>query len=119
MLEFQSFSLKMSRSTYYTTLTGDVKCRYDKKIEIIDNVDPYAILPEECRADIYKLPNITMMDLVNYLILTHSFYTGLQLKAYKSLQAYKHAESGSVQGIFAKQINDEAFVVIGKVRNHS
>lgn len=107
----------MFRSAYYSTLEGDVKCRYDKKIEIIDNFDPYAIPPGECDLHVYKLPNITMMDLVNYLILTHSYYTGQQLKAYKSLQAFKQYESGSIQAIMAKQINNEAFVVISKVRD--
>ncbi|CAG9772931.1 unnamed protein product [Ceutorhynchus assimilis] len=105
---------KMYRSDYYLSLSGDVKCRYNRKMEIIDNVDPYAIPVEECKLDLYKLPNITMMDLVNYLILSHSFYTGQQLKAYKSLQAYKQFEAGSVQGVLAKQFNDDAFVVIAK-----
>lgn len=55
------------------------------------------------------------MDMVNYLILTHSFYTGQQLKAYKSLQAYKYYEAGFVQDVMAKRMNENYFVIVGKV----
>ncbi|XP_057651515.1 uncharacterized protein LOC130891040 isoform X2 [Diorhabda carinulata] len=81
------------------------------------NIYPYAIPVKECSLDMYKVPNITMMDLVNFLILSHSFYTGQQLKAYKSLQAYKQFEAGSVQELWVKQVNDEAIVVIAKVQH--
>ncbi|KAJ8975117.1 hypothetical protein NQ317_003598 [Molorchus minor] len=50
------------------------------------------------------------MDMVNYLILTHNFYTGQQLKAYKSLQAYKYYEAGFVK-VLAKKVHENAFVV--------
>ncbi|CAG9769862.1 unnamed protein product [Ceutorhynchus assimilis] len=90
----------MYRSDYYLSLSGDLMCRYDRKMEIIDNVDPYAIPIEKCKLNLHKLPNITMMDL-----------------AYKSLQAYKQFEAGFVQGVLAKQFNDEAFVVIAKVQH--
>lgn len=105
----------MSRSIYYSNLNGDVKSRYDEKLKIIDNIDPYLLSPHELSLNVSDLPNITLMDLVNYLILSSSFYTGQQLKAYKSLQAYKHYESGAVLTILAKQINADAFVIIGKV----
>lgn len=105
----------MLRSAYYYTFSGDIKCRYDQKLKIIDNVDPYSIPSHELVQDVSIVPNVTMMDLVNYLILTHSFYTGQQFKAYKSLQAYKQYEAGSVQSIVAKQINAESFVVVSKV----
>lgn len=117
LLFFCDYFKKMNRSQYYLTLSGDVKCRYDQKMEIIDNIDPYAVPVRECNLDVFKIPNIGMMDLVNYLILSHSYYTGQQLKAYKSLQAYRQYEAGSVQEVLAKQVNDEAFIVIAKVRN--
>ena len=105
----------MSRSVYYLSLSGDIKCRYDEKIKTIDNIDPYALVPQECSLDPGVLPNITQIDLFYYLILTHSYYTREQLKAYKSLQAFKQYESGSIQYLSCKQIKEETFV-ISKVR---
>ena len=61
------------------------------------------------------LPEISTMDLVNYLILTHSFYTdNKQLKAYKSLEAYKFMEAGFVQALKFKKI-EGYYVVVGDV----
>ena len=57
------------------------------KIEIIDNIDLYAVRTGEYSLDLCKLPDI-MMDPVNYLLLTNSFYT---------IKAYKQDESGSVR----------------------
>ncbi|KAJ8979838.1 hypothetical protein NQ317_007603 [Molorchus minor] len=54
------------------------------------------------------------MDMVNYLILTHSFYTGQQLKAYKSLQVYKYYEARFVKEVLAKKVHENAFVVVDK-----
>ncbi|KAJ8963022.1 hypothetical protein NQ317_006157, partial [Molorchus minor] len=107
----------MSRSEYYLTLSGSVKCRYDDKIKVIDNIDPYALGDLDLSADLSILPRVSVIDMVNYLVLTHSFYTGLQLKAYKSLQAYKFYEAGFVQEVKSRKINTNAFVAVGKVKH--
>lgn len=105
----------MARSEYYLSLKGDVKSRYDSKLKIIDNVDPYSLGAYELTSNLSFLPTVSIMDMVNYLILTHSFYTGEQLKAYKSLKAYKYYEAGFVVEVLAKRMNENAFVVVGKV----
>lgn len=84
--------IKISSSAYYPNLSGDIKSRYDQKIEIIDNIDPYALSDKELFFSVKELPNVTIMD----MILSHTYYTGEQLKACKSLQAYKYYESGFV-----------------------
>lgn len=109
----------MSRSTYYLTLSGDIKYRYDQKLKVIGDVDPYSLLPHELRFPVLNLPIITMIDLTDYLIFTHSFYTKQQLKAHKSLQAFKLYEAGAVLQIQAKKMNHQAFVVLSKVRSFS
>ncbi|KAJ8979719.1 hypothetical protein NQ317_015543 [Molorchus minor] len=106
----------MSFSKYYLSLKGDVKSRYDAKIQLIDNVDPYSLGANELNRSLSFLPTVSIMDMVNYLFLTHSFYTGQQLlKAYKSLQAYKYYEVGFVKEVLAKKVHENAFVVVGKV----
>ena len=42
------------------------------------------------------VPNIEYPDLFNYLVCTTSVFTGKQLKAYKSLEAYKYFVAGWV-----------------------
>lgn len=106
----------MSRSTYYFTLGGDVKARYEQKIKVIGDIDPYSLLPHELSFPIRDLPKVTTIDLVDYLILTHSFYTKQQLKAHKSLQAFKNFEAGAILHITAKKMTDAAFVILSKVR---
>jgi hypothetical protein len=55
------------------------------------------------------------MDIVSYLVLT-SFYTKEQIKAHKSLNAYKFFEAGFVTQCGVKKA-DEIYVAIGKVNN--
>lgn len=105
----------MAWSEYYLSLKGDVKLRYESKLKIIDNIDPYSLGASELTNNLSFLPTVSIMDMVNYLIITHSFYTGQQLKAYKSLQAYKYYEAGFVIEVLAKRINENSFVVVGKV----
>ncbi|KAI4455229.1 atp-dependent dna helicase [Holotrichia oblita] len=103
------------RSDYYSSLSGDVKVRYDEKIKIINNVDPYILTPDYLSADFNLVPSASMIDLMYYLILTHSFYNGKQLKAYKSLQAYKYYEAGYVQQVLTKRMNSDAHLIVSKV----
>nr|CAH7723786.1 unnamed protein product [Callosobruchus chinensis] len=56
------------------------------------------------------------MDILSYLVLTHSFYTKDQKKAYKSLQAYKYFESGFVIRAGTIVIND-FYVLVGMVKH--
>nr|XP_023015349.1 uncharacterized protein LOC111504870 [Leptinotarsa decemlineata] len=56
------------------------------------------------------------MDIVAYLVLTHSFYTNEQMKAFKSLEAHKYFTSGFVLKAGTKVIND-FYVLVGKVKH--
>ena len=46
--------------------------RYLEKIKIINNCDPFMMKAHELSDNFEELPEISTMDLVNYLILTHS-----------------------------------------------
>nr|CAI5865045.1 unnamed protein product [Callosobruchus analis] len=84
-------------SEYYSSLSGDIKLRYDEKLKLSDGVDPYALKIDELSEDVGLLPAETIIDLMDYLVLRHSFYTGHQMMAYKYLQAFKYYEAGYVQ----------------------
>ncbi|KAJ8910131.1 hypothetical protein NQ315_003502 [Exocentrus adspersus] len=88
-----------------------------KKIDLINGIDPYTPGRDRVKANLDSVPDVTIMDMVNYLILSHSFYADQQMKAYKSLEAYKFYEAGFVQDVFGEKINENAWVVIGKVNN--
>lgn len=70
---------------------------------------------EEFNYSFDAVPPITNMDIISYLVLTHSFYTHQQMRAYKSLDAYKYFESGFVAKAGTKLVGDN-FLLIGKVR---
>lgn len=98
-------------SEYYQRLEkngGDIFETYRQKIAIINNVDPYS-LKDIDKKDAY--PFVTNMDIVAYLVLTHSFYTKEQMKAYKSLNGYKLFEPGFVQSCGATEIGGYSAVV--------
>ncbi|KAK4886467.1 hypothetical protein RN001_002738 [Aquatica leii] len=83
---------------FFTMLSGnDVLARYNKKIILINNVDSYTLWDKDLQFDTQSFLPVTSKDIVSYLVLTHSFYTGEQI--YKSLLGYKYFESGFIQMI--------------------
>lgn len=83
----------------------------------IGGIDPYQIDLEEFDYAASGAPPINTADIFVYLVLTHSYYTQEQYKAYKSLQAYKYFEAGFVTKL-GTTIIKEFFVLVGKVGVH-
>ncbi|KAI4463425.1 exonuclease phage-type/recb c-terminal domain-containing protein [Holotrichia oblita] len=92
----------------------DVAKRYKEKIKLINNVDPFSLQDKEVSFLVDSFPKIQFVDIMAYLVFTHSFYTKEQIKAYKSLQSYKYLESGFVIKLGTKIIKD-LVVLVGKV----
>lgn len=103
-------------SNHARSLTGDVKRRYLDKIEVLGSNDPYFILKDSSiiwTTDLDVLPHIYTYihpDIFNYLVLTKSFYTLDQFKAYTSLDAYNFFVSGWVYN--AKWLAFTSYVLI-------
>ena len=76
------------------------------KLKLISNLDPFILKTGDLDYTVSGIPPITNMDIVAYLILTHSFYTKDQMKAYKSLEAYKYFTSGFVLKAGTKVVNN-------------
>ncbi|KAJ8909797.1 hypothetical protein NQ315_015317 [Exocentrus adspersus] len=111
--------MEQLKSEYFKKLEsagGDVVDRYKLKLGLINNVDPYVLKDDDLRFEVEVFPAVTAIDIVTYLVLTHSFYTQQQMKAYKSLLGYKYFEAGFVQKIGAVKIN-ERVVVVGTVKH--
>lgn len=106
-------------SSYFKNLNDKIVIqRYLEKISLIKNYDPYTLSEKDVSflIGIEKCPKISYMDIVNYFVITHSMYTGDQLKAIKSLDAYKFYKAGFVCNFLAFKIG-ENFVFKAKVSN--
>nr|CAI5819621.1 unnamed protein product [Callosobruchus analis] len=98
-----------SMSDYYKKLLvehPDVATRYLEKIRKIDGIDPFSLKEDEISYRSKDFSPVTNMDIIAYLVFTSSFYTSQQMKAYKSLQAYKYFEAGFVHKCGAIKINN-------------
>lgn len=84
------------------------------KLKLVNDVDPFTLNIQELDTSIHGIPPVTSMDIVSYLVLTHSYYTKEQMKAYKSLHSFKYFESGFVVNVGTKVVND-FYIVVGKV----
>lgn len=96
-------------SAYFGKLSlehPEVAVRYKGKLTKINGVDPYTFNNSELCFNTADFPSVTSMDIVSYLVLSTSFYTKEQMKAFKSLNAYKYFESGFVSTCAAKRINN-------------
>ncbi|XP_050505806.1 uncharacterized protein LOC126884063 [Diabrotica virgifera virgifera] len=89
--------------------------RYLDKIKQL-NCDPYALSEVDFDYGLTYVPPIASMDILTYIVFTHSFYTHEQMRAYKSLAAYKYFKSGFVEKVGFKVIND-LVLLIGKVQH--
>lgn len=103
-----------AKSAYYENLTGDVKERYEEKIRKCGGVDPYTIKERNLSVNPNHFPEITILDIGEYLVHSISSYTKKKFSAYKSTEAYAYFESGFVLSIGSKKNNDSA-ILKGKV----
>jgi hypothetical protein len=102
-------------SSYAKQLPLDVLIRYKEKLEMIDNVDPFQIKDSELSLNKNDYPKTQIVDIYMYFIESKSPYTREEIKAHKSLQAFKYYESGFVKYVGTKQFGK--FVMIkGVVR---
>jgi len=65
------------------------------------------------------LPAIEAVDITNYLVLQTSFYTRIQMKAYKSMEAYNFFVSGWVHDLGTKMLHNDCRLVFARVSDIS
>ena len=104
-------------SEYYYGLDEDAKKRYLMKLNSVseETDDPYTFLSQPLTVS-STLPDIQYPDIYNYLIETPSVYTKDDLKAYKSLDAYKYLLAGSVGEVSVHYVH-EKIIIRAKVRH--
>ena len=97
-----------SATTYYSNLNSDHRKKFEEEIITADGTilpDPYALV-EHWKDNVKLLPDITRVDIYNYLINTPSLYMNKNLKAYNSLEAYNFFTSGNVHDVAYQKINN-------------
>lgn len=65
--------------------------------------------------DIRVFPNVTNMDIVQYLVCEKSAYTKEEFKAFKSLEAYKNYRLGFVKNLECHRTKNTVSFVHGYV----
>jgi hypothetical protein len=105
--------MEFELSKYYKSLSGDIKERYEQKIRKC-GIDPYVLKKKELSLNQKDFPEITILDIGEYLVHSVSSFTKKKFSAYKSTEAYKHFESGFVLNIGSKKNRDFA-ILRGKV----
>lgn len=91
-------------------LKNSLFLRYLEKIK--GTGDPYLYESPTLQVDI--LPPMRSTDILNYLVLSTSFCTGEQFKAYKSMDSYKYFASRFVSKVGGRIVGSY-FVVVGNV----
>ena len=99
-----------SNVTYKSTLDSASLKRYNEKLSLIENLDPYEIEKNHWKNDPKILPHIEYPDIVNYCVYSKSAYTLDQLKSYKSLDSYNQFISGWVSQLQSFVASDKVIV---------
>nr|CAI5827724.1 unnamed protein product [Callosobruchus analis] len=97
-----------NRSSYFAKLKSDypdVAERYEKKIKIIGGLDPLFL---DRSALSYSADNFPAVSSIT------SYYTKQQMKAYKSLEAFKYFEAGFVSDCGGLNIGPAYALVLAK-----
>ena len=112
-------------SSYFYTLDERPKARYREKLRMLGGMeDPYITAStigdhsDQC-LDWLSWPNVEYPDIYNYCITSPNSYSKEELKAYKSLDAYKYFVDGWVSDILVWTVpsHSKACVVSGKVKH--
>ncbi|MEQ2257778.1 hypothetical protein ILYODFUR_038251 [Ilyodon furcidens] len=109
------FHLETMKSDYYQGLDSVARQRYDDKISAVGE-DPYLIPPAEQKkardCSIEELPALCYPDIVMFLVEVPG-YSVSALKAYKSLDAYRHFLHGWVRSLMVCT-KKEKFIITSK-----
>lgn len=101
---------------YYSELIGSIRLRYEDKLKLCDDIDPYTLRPGvDTSADVSGFPEISHGDIVTYLVFSANFVTLENMKAYKALESHNYFTSGWVKHLSAKEFQDGKVVLLGEV----
>lgn len=104
-------------SQYYLNLPTVERQRYLQKL-CFSLPDPFngTLRRQYFSTDLSDLPDVSQMNIFEYLVERECFYTREAFKAYRSLDAYNYYYSGKVRAILTYKAG-ETCVVYGEVQS--
>ena len=90
LLASARMAVSRDHSSYYFQLLALAAHRYDGKIYVIGNLDPYIIVKDYFHADVGTWPHSYYMDIVDYLVYITRFITQEERRAKKGLHSYRY-----------------------------
>ena len=102
---------------YLQTLTNESRKKYQEKLNLINNIDPYNVSSNFFTDSVEMWPNVEYPDIVTYFLCSTSRYTKEQIKAYKSLESYQYFVAGWVRCVFVGKATSNIKILLGKVSN--
>jgi len=101
---------------YKSTLSGFDLERYEAKVRVCKNVDPYELPEAECSSDISLWPKISDVDRIDYFVYRMKFCSKESMKALKAIDAHNFFTSGHVSpNLLVKEVSPELVVTLGTV----
>ena len=102
-------------SDYFRGLEPNIQARYSQKIVRCGGIDPYCLKKKDFSQDLKDLPEITEVDISNYLVTQTSFFTRKQFKNHKSMEAHNFFTSGWVHELGVKVLRDNLRLIFARV----
>ena len=102
-------------SDYFRGLEPNIQARYSQKIVRCGGIDPYCLKKKDFSQDLNDLPEITEVDISNYLVTQTSFFTRKQFKNHKSMEAHNFFTSGWVHELGVKVLRDNLRLIFARV----
>lgn len=110
------YSRPAFNEAFYAGLIGSARARYQEKVKLCDDVDPYTLrLSADTTMDVSAFPEVSHGCIVNCLVFSSSFATLEEMKAYKSLESHNYFTSGWVKTLSAKRLQGEKVLLLGDV----
>lgn len=106
--------MESKRKSYYETLSGEVKDRYDEKIRKCGGINPYIIKTSDLSLNPKDLPKISSDHIENYMVHCVSPFTKRFYNNFKGTEAISFLQSGFVLSLGSKK-NGNLAIVKGKV----
>lgn len=106
---------KQDIKLYKESLLGEELKRYEEKIVLCKNVDPYTLDLDSTHEVPSLYPRITYGHLYNYIVFTKSYATQNQMMNFTSLNCYNNFTSGLVQAIRVLKLGDDLRLIVAQV----
>ncbi|KAJ1520333.1 hypothetical protein ONE63_004531 [Megalurothrips usitatus] len=102
---------------YKDTLQNNDLLRYEQLLQLCEGIDPFELDWKALSDGIELLPQVNIVDILQYLVYGVKSHTMAQIRAYKATAAYTFLNDGWVQGIRCHPVSHDKVLVLGKIKH--